>query len=97
MRLVLIFLAFISLDSFSQKSGWQDLFDGKTLNGWTKMAGNAEYKVENGAIVGITTAGSPNTFLVSDKKFAKDFVLEMEVKMDDSTTNSGIQFKRSTR
>lgn len=93
MRLVLIFLAFISLDSFSQKSGWQDLFDGKTLNGWTKMAGNAEYKVENGAIVGITTAGSPNTFLVSDKKFAKDFVLEMEVKMDDSTTNSGIQFK----
>src|SRR4029453_295229 len=52
-----------------------------------------EYKVEEEAIVGITTVGSPNTFLVSDKKFTRDFVLEMEVKMVDSTTNSGIQFK----
>ena len=92
MRSVYIFLFFISLNSFSQ-SGWQNLFDGKTLTGWTKMAGTAEYKVEDGAIVGITTAGSPNTFLVSDKKFTRDFVLEMEVKMDDSTSNSGVQFK----
>ena len=88
------FSLFTFFVSFSQtEKGWQQLFDGKTLNGWTKMAGTADYKIEDGAIVGITTAGSPNTFLVNNKKFTGDFVLEMEVKMDDSTTNSGIQFK----
>ena len=88
---LIIFSFLISSTIFSQN--WQPLFDGKTLNGWTKMAGNADYKVEEDAIVGITTAGSPNSFLVCDKKFTGDFILEMEVKMDDSTTNSGIQFK----
>ena len=88
------FSLFTFFVSFSQtEKGWQQLFDGKTLNGWTKMAGTADYKIEDGAIVGITTAGSLNTFLVNNKKFTGDFVLEMEVKMDDSTTNSGIQFK----
>src|SRR5688572_15714646 len=91
---IFYFLIFASLVTFSQTDkGWEQLFDGKTLGGWTKMAGAAEYKVEDGAIVGITTAGSPNTFLVSDKKFIGDFVLELEVKIDDSTTNSGVQFK----
>jgi len=96
MRSLLVFnlLVILSLNLKSQDTkGWQTLFDGKTLNGWTKMAGNAEYKVEDGAITGITTAGSPNTFLVCDKKFIGDFILELEAKMVDSNTNSGIQFK----
>ena len=77
MKAILVILLFISTKTFSQTDkGWQQLFDGKTLNGWTKMAGTADYKVEGGAIVGITTAGSPNTFLVSDKKFAGDFYLK---------------------
>ena len=84
----------ISLNVFSQDSkGWQKLFDGKTLSGWHKMDGNADYKVEDGAIVGITVAGTPNTFLVSDKKFTGDFILELEAKIDDTAMNSGIQFK----
>lgn len=96
MRILFIFyLLFIISGTINCQNykGWQSLFDGKTLNGWTKMAGNAEYKVEEGAITGITTAGSPNTFLVCDKKFTGDFILEMEAKMIDSNTNSGIQFK----
>ena len=84
----------ISLNVFSQDNkGWQKLFDGKTLDGWHKMDGDAVYKVENGAIVGITVAGSPNTFLVCDKKFTGDFILELEAKIDDTLMNSGIQFK----
>lgn len=83
-----------SITVFCQDNkGWQKLFDGKTLNGWTRMDGKAEYKVEDGAIAGITVAGSPNTFLVSDKKFTGDFILEMEAKLEDSSMNSGIQFK----
>lgn len=69
---------------------WQNLFDGKTLTGWKRLGGTAEYKVENGAIVGTSVAGSGNTFLVTDKEYG-DFDLELDVKVDDSTSNSGVQ------
>jgi hypothetical protein len=89
-----VFFVVISVYSFGQNSkGWQNLFDGKTLNGWHRMAGNADYKVEDDNIVGTTVAGSPNTFLVSDKKFKGDFILEAEAKVEDTLMNSGLQFK----
>jgi Domain of Unknown Function (DUF1080) len=74
------------------EKGWKNLFDGKSLTGWKKLAGNAEYKIEEGAIVGITAANSPNTFLVTEQEYG-DFIVEMEVKLEDSTINSGVQFK----
>lgn len=79
---------------FSQKkdNGWSNLFDGKTLSGWQRLAGTADYKVEDGAIVGTTVVNSGNTFLVSDKKFS-DYVLELDVKIMDSTSNSGVQMR----
>lgn len=76
---------------FAQK-GWTNLFDGKTLTGWKKLAGNADYKIEDGAIVGITVPNTPNTFLVTEKEYS-DFILELEVKIVDTTSNSGIQFR----
>ena len=42
-----------------QKDKWVDLFDGKTLKGWKRVSGKAEYTVEAGAIVGIS---APNTY-----------------------------------
>lgn len=93
MRSVYIFLLFISVNTFSQNGGWQNLFDGKTLNGWKQMTGKAEYKVENGIIVGTTVINSPNSFLVSDKKVSGDFILELEAMITDTASNSGIQFK----
>ncbi len=47
--------------------GWQNLFDGKTLTGWKRLAGTADYRVENGAIVGTAVLGSGNTFLVTER------------------------------
>jgi hypothetical protein len=80
-------------NSNSQTPGkWINLFDGKTLSGWKKGAGNAEYKVEDGAIVGTTVMPSPNSFLVSEKEF-DNFVLELDAKIDDTTSNSGIQIR----
>jgi hypothetical protein len=76
----------------SQNTGWQNLFDGKTFAGWKKLAGTSEYKIENGAIVGITVPNTPNTFLVTEKEYG-DFVFELEVKIEDTTSNSGIQFR----
>ena len=49
----LIVILFISVNIIAQSNdGWQQLFDGKTLNGWHIMAGTAEYSVEDGAVVG---------------------------------------------
>ncbi|MGB8192864.1 MAG: DUF1080 domain-containing protein, partial [Chitinophagaceae bacterium] len=60
------------------EKGWTSLFDGKTFNGWKKIAGSAEYVIENGAITGITTHNTRNTFLVTEKSYG-DFILEMDV------------------
>ncbi|SHM29422.1 3-keto-disaccharide hydrolase [Flavobacterium saccharophilum] len=92
-QITTIFFLLIALSSGAQSNNWQSLFDGKTLNGWKQFTGSATYSVENGMIVGTTVDKSPNSFLVSDKRLAGDFVLEMETMMTDANTNSGIQFK----
>ncbi len=70
--------------------GWTPLFDGKSLDGWKVNGGTASYKVEDGAIVGTTVEGSPNTFLC--KGDYGDFVLALEVKCDPRL-NSGVQVR----
>ncbi len=79
----------------SGESGWTDLFDGKTLDGWVHLNGSHRYTVEDGAIVGRTTVGSRNSFLCTTKEFG-DFELELEA-MVDSVTNSGIQIRSKVR
>lgn len=71
---------------------WKPLFDGKTLNGWSKAAlGKARYEVRDGTIYGQTVEGSPNTFLMSDGQYG-DFELEFEVRVHDQL-NSGCQIR----
>ena len=67
------------------------MFDGKTLNGWEQVQGNANYKVKDGMIIGTTAIDSPNSFLIT-KKIYGDFVLELDFKVDEGL-NSGIQFR----
>lgn len=73
---------------------WQDLFNGKDLNGWEKLNGTAEYKIEDGAIVGISQLNTPNTFLATTEKYG-DFILEFEFKVDEGL-NSGVQFRSNS-
>jgi Domain of Unknown Function (DUF1080) len=87
----ILFLLFLTQQAGAQK-GWVSLFDGKTLSGWKELAGGADYRVENGAIVGRTVVNSGNSFLVTEKEFG-DFILEMDVKIDDTTSNSGVQVR----
>ncbi len=75
--------------------GWVALFDGQTLDGWTQRNGTATYRVEDGAIVGRTSEGSPNSFLCTDKKYG-DFELLFEVMVDDGL-NSGVQIRSQTK
>jgi len=66
------------------------LFDGKTLKGWKRLAGTADYKVEDGQIVGTTVLNSGNTFLVTEKEYG-DFILELDTKIESNQSNSGVQ------
>jgi hypothetical protein len=75
--------------------GWRPLFDGESLSGWHKVDGDAELRVENGAIVGVTRVGTPNTFLATDEVFA-DFALELELLVDPAI-NSGVQIRSDRR
>lgn len=68
------------------------LFDGKTLDGWKTLGGAAEYRVIDGAIVGSSRPGVPNSFLVTGKDYG-DFILEFDVRQDVGPTNSGVQFR----
>jgi len=69
---------------------WTDLFDGKTLEGWKAVGGEAPYTVEDGVIVGTMTKGTPNSFLITEKEYG-DFILELDIKLEGTETNSGIQ------
>jgi hypothetical protein len=88
------FLALIVFYSSNAQTSdkWISLFDGKTLDGWKKGAGDADYKVEDGVIVGTTVVASSNSFLITDKEY-DNFILELEAKIDDTTSNSGIQLR----
>ncbi|HEX9783144.1 MAG TPA: DUF1080 domain-containing protein [Opitutaceae bacterium] len=71
---------------------WQPLFNGRDLSGWKVINGSAPYTVLDDAIVGVTVAGSPNSFLAHEKTFG-DFILEFEVMQEVGPTNTGVQFR----
>src|SRR6478752_6555127 len=89
---VLLALTAFYFSTAQTSDKWINLFDGKTLKGWKKGAGDADYKAENGAIVGTTVVASSNSFLVTENEY-DNFVLELEAKIDDTTSNSGIQLR----
>ena len=70
--------------------GWIRLFDGQSMMGW-RNAGNANWKVEDGALV--ATEGEPG-LLCTSVRFS-DFELMLEYKGTD-TTNSGIFLRTPT-
>jgi len=81
----------------SSSSGWIQLFDGKSLNGWVHMNGAHNFTVEDGAIVSRTVERSSgiNSFLCSLQEF-DDFELELETYIDP-VINSGIQIRTKVR
>lgn len=69
--------------------GWTDLFNGQDLTGWKTVAGTATFEVVDGTIVGSAVAGSPNTFLITEKTYG-DFILELDLKIEHLSSNSGV-------
>lgn len=93
--LLVAFIAFFASSSgIAQEAPWESLFDGETLDGWSQLGGVANYEVKNDAIVGITVANTPNSFLRTESLYT-DFILEYEVKLSDET-NSGVQIRSNS-
>lgn len=82
--------ACVALASAAEKD-WIHLFNGRNLDGWEQHSGKAEYRVEDGCIVGKTVPNTGNSFLCTKKKF-DDFIFEFEFKVA-SGMNSGVQFR----
>ncbi len=85
---------------FNNHEGWQQLFDGRTLDGWDGP--KSVWRVENGVIVGESTVEHPSIWWVSPsdtgtawllRKMPKNFEFRTEIKLGTQTTNSGIQFR----
>ncbi|HUU17640.1 MAG TPA: DUF1080 domain-containing protein [Sedimentisphaerales bacterium] len=73
------------------ETGFVQLFDGETLDGWE---GTDRWKVEKGTIVAQTTAENPlrqNTFLIWRGGKPADFELKLEYRITGG--NSGIQYR----
>ncbi|HPH46761.1 MAG TPA: DUF1080 domain-containing protein [Chryseolinea sp.] len=93
--IIFLFLICVSTNAQKTEKGWRNLFNGKDLTGWKQINGTAKYEVKDGMIMGTTTEGSPNSFIVTDEIF-QDFILELEFKMNDGT-NSGIQIRSESK
>jgi hypothetical protein len=95
LALAIVTASCITADT-AESDGFVSLFDGKTLDGWIQKNGTATYRVEDGTIVGQTAAGSPNSFLCTEKEYG-DFELEFEVKLISNELNSGVQIRSQTK
>lgn len=79
----------------SMAQNWKPLFNGKDLKGWKVLNGDAEYKVSDNTIIGVSKMNTPNTFLATTKTY-KDFILEFEFKIDEGL-NSGVQIRSESK
>lgn len=90
-----ILITYFALAQQKTGTGWTNLFNGHDLTGWKQLNGKAKYTVSNGEITGTTVSGEPNSFLATEKNY-KDFILELEFKLD-AEMNSGIQFRSESK
>jgi hypothetical protein len=70
--------------------GWVTLLDGSSMKGWYPV-GNANWRVEDGAVVADKLTGKATGFLVTDKSY-RDFELHAEFWVSHDA-NSGIYMR----
>ncbi|MFM7320571.1 MAG: DUF1080 domain-containing protein, partial [Armatimonadota bacterium] len=71
---------------------WVQLFDGRTLRGWTEPSPNPFWSVEDGALVGRNDPAKKGAMLYTRSQWG-DFELEFDAKWDGEI-DSGIMFHR---
>jgi hypothetical protein len=78
---------------FDDHTGWTQIFDGKTLKGWD---GSPDvWHVEDGSIVGESSPEHPSgtTNIIWRGGQPANFELKMEMKLEGSGANAGIQYR----
>lgn len=88
-------LCFCTGEFLLAQTHWTPLFNGKNLKGWKQLNGQATYEVRDGAIVGSSVYGTPNSFLITEKNYG-DFIFEFEFKLEGHL-NSGVQFRSESK
>jgi hypothetical protein len=79
--------------NFDDHVGWTQIFDGKTLTGWD---GDTDvWHVEDGAIVGESTSEHPSgtTNLIWRGGQPANFELKLEMKLEGTGANGGVQYR----
>jgi len=94
-RLIVPLIALIITAAGCQRSDWQTLFNGKNFDGFVQLGGQAQYVVENGEMVGISTPDTPNSFMCTAEEYS-DFILEFEARVD-TLLNSGVQIRSHSK
>lgn len=82
----------IETQAMDDATGFEPIFDGKTLNGWD--GDTMFWRAENNSIIGESTAEKPlkmNTFLIWRGGQPKDFELKVQYRIN--ATNSGVQYR----
>lgn len=74
---------------------FKPLFNGKDLDGWEVVGGDAAFSVVDGEIVGVCKNTTKNTFLRTKKRY-DDFEFRCQFKWD-TPGNSGIQYRSHQR
>ena len=82
-------------EDFNDHAGYMQLFDGRSLADWE--GDPAFWRVEDGAIVGESSAQNPvsNTYIWRKGVIAHDFDLKLEIKCEIAG-GSGIQYRSQT-
>ncbi|MHC1733239.1 MAG: DUF1080 domain-containing protein [Bacteroidales bacterium] len=88
---ILLLLSVLLTFTGCAKTDWQELFNGRDFTGFVQLGGEAKYLVEDGAMVGVSTPGTPNSFMCTTEEYS-DFILEFDVKVD-TLLNSGVQIR----
>lgn len=79
-------------DTQKDNSGFQTLFDGKTLEGWD--GDSNVFRVDHGSIIGGQLKEKiPHNFFLSSKEEYGNFELLLEFKLIGDDTNAGVQIR----
>jgi Domain of Unknown Function (DUF1080) len=79
--------------NFNDHDGWDQIFDGKTLDGWD---GRSDiWHVEDGALVGESSPEHPSgtTNIIWSGGEPANFELKLEMKLEGSGANGGVQYR----
>ncbi|MEO0413469.1 MAG: family 16 glycoside hydrolase, partial [Verrucomicrobiota bacterium] len=76
-----------------EKQGWEVLFNGYDLTGWTNPYQHGKVSVDNGEI---HLEADKKFFLVTEKTYS-DFTLRVDIKLPEGKANSGVMFRANVQ